>query len=145
MTPNLSKIDWILVRWHQLPPHVQETITLLVDKSVEAPDDELFDDLAVKSRLIRSARTMRLHGLSRWLLKVLRHTPEAAGVSMDANGWVSKRTGSGVVLRDKNLQFAPAVHSLTGSIPFNCFANPAKIVLEPSRAFLTCRSNTWKT
>ncbi len=49
--------------------------------------DEIGDEADELQRFARAPRT-RLYSLSRWLLKILRHTPEAAGLSMDANGWI---------------------------------------------------------
>lgn len=89
MPCTLSKPDWILHQWHSLPPHVQETITLLVDKCSAEPNDRIADEALTVQRITRSEKTRRLYGLSRWLLKVLRHDPEAAGVSMDRDGWVA--------------------------------------------------------
>lgn len=88
LSPHQSKIEWIQAQWKDLPPHVQETITLLVDKCSAEPNDRLADEALTKQRITRSEKTQRLYGLSRWLLKVLRHNPEAAGVNMDRDGWV---------------------------------------------------------
>ena len=87
-SPHQSKIDWIRDQWHDLPPHVQETITLLVDKCVVDPYDAFADEALAQRKFTRSSNNRRIYGLSRWLLKVLRHHPEAAGASMDRNGWV---------------------------------------------------------
>lgn len=84
-----SKIEWIQAQWNDLPPHVQETVTLLVEKCSAEPNDRIADEALTKQRITRSEKTRRLYGLSRWLLKVLRHNPEAAGVIMDRDGWVA--------------------------------------------------------
>ncbi len=89
LSPHQSKIEWIQAQWNDLPPHVQETITLLVDKCSAEPNDRIADEALTKQRVTRSEKTRRLYGLSRWLLKVLRHDPEAAGVNMDRDGWVA--------------------------------------------------------
>ena len=47
------------------------------------------DEALTIQRITRSDKTRRLYSLSRWLLKLLRHNPEAAGVNMDRNGWVA--------------------------------------------------------
>lgn len=89
LSPHQSKLEWIQTQWNDLPPHVQETITLLIDRCSTEPNDSIADETLTKQRLTRSEKTRRLYGLSRWLLKVLRHNPEAAGVTMDRNGWVA--------------------------------------------------------
>ena len=82
-----SKIEWLHAQWNHLPPHVQETITLLVDQCAILPDNSCKDVIHNNGLLTRSRRT-RLSSLSRWLLKILRHSPEAANVTMDRSGWI---------------------------------------------------------
>lgn len=77
----------ILEAWHELPPHVQETITLLSELRSHRKDDSKKPCRAPPA----NARCIvgRLCSLRREIIHALRHAPESYDLVMDAEGWVT--------------------------------------------------------
>lgn len=77
----------ILDRWHELPPHVQETMTLLS----ELGSPRTYGSKTPAFETPANARCIkgRLCLLQREIIHALRHSPERHDLVMDNQGWVS--------------------------------------------------------
>ena len=89
--PLPPKLARIAIAWPSLPPHVQETISTLVDAVF--PVQENYECFSIPTVQSTRRNRVNLQGISKdtlrsTVLKSLRHSPELYALNMDTNGWV---------------------------------------------------------
>lgn len=77
----------ILDAWNDLPPHVQETMTLLSELRSLRPYDSKTQ--CCKPQVTARCLVGRLCSLRHEIIHALRHAPECYDLVMDSEGWVS--------------------------------------------------------
>lgn len=76
----------VLNAWSDLPPHIQETISLLAALESQQQNTYVGSGAPIGQR---SSIGQQLQNARREMLRVLRHAPEQFGWRMDSEGWVS--------------------------------------------------------
>lgn len=79
------RLQSVLEAWSDLPPHVQETISLLADLKSRRRSMEVRSDFRDRQR---SNIEPELQRTRREILRGLRHVPEQFDLCMDCEGWV---------------------------------------------------------
>ncbi len=77
----------ILDAWNDLPPHVQETMTLLSE--LRSPRNCGSNKPCCEPPANARCIVSRLCSLRREIIRALRHAPESYDLEMDSEGWVS--------------------------------------------------------
>jgi len=80
------RLKSVLDSWSSLPPHVQETISLLAELKSQQLNDKSGSDFESKQH--QNCQQQMENG-RRVMLRALRHVPEQYDLRMDVEGWVS--------------------------------------------------------
>lgn len=80
------RLQSVLDAWSDLPPHVQETISLLAELKSQQRSNAIGSVVQGKRR---PNCPQQMHSGRREILRALRHVPEKYGLVMDDEGWVT--------------------------------------------------------